>query len=195
MTYIIPALTLLGAIALTPSTGRAQSVDDYLQHGYTIALATTLPGLFAGCTRDDTLTFADGSTFTCAQTVHRKAFNPRVLFLRENADRPSVLLIGGYAYQGFVHYFGKNKLTSPFVMVIDALDDQQTTPGAPDEAASITNGRIDPVAAIQSINDLQKDDPTLLNTAQSQDVTRSPMDETEDAKEEKAEEKQTLKDR
>jgi hypothetical protein len=185
MTYRIPALTLLGAVALTPWPADAESLGDYLQHGYAIARSTSFQGPFAGCKKKETLTFADGSTLTCAQTMHRSAISPRVYFLREDGEPPSVVLIAGQSYSGFVERFGNKILSSPYIMIVGALDDQDEAGGtgtASQTGSALTTGRIDPVMAVQSINELQKSDPTLLNTAQSQDVTRSPQDETEEAK-------------
>jgi hypothetical protein len=178
MKHTLLFLSALGASTMASGFCPAVTFDDYLQHGYSIAGSTIFAGTFTGCIRAKTLRFADGTTFVCAQTVERSRVNPHVYFLRQGADLPSVILIGNEPYEGVITRFGSTQLEQPFEMVIDSPEDQETAT----QTSGASNGLIEAVRPIESINELQNGEPALLNTAQAQPVARSPLDETDDAK-------------
>lgn len=144
---------------------RAQLLDDFLQHGYGVIRSTTFAGGFDGCRRGQELSFADGSTFLCATTLTLSAYAPRVYILRQAADPPSVLIIGGHLLGGALTRLGGRALPVPLNMQIDALD-LKTLPRLPPAL-------LRPAEPILSINDIIRQQWVRLNDAQSKSLDRS----------------------
>jgi hypothetical protein len=168
---------LLGGLLSGYSPAGAEGLDDYLQQGFTIARTTRLQGQFNGCVRSEELRFEDGSVFRCDQTRPHKSVNPRVLFLREGDDPPSVLIIGALSYDGAITVLHGKKLSEYLYMGGGA----SPVNSAPGHGAGAP-GLIEPLRGIDSINQLQDSEPTILNHAQSEDVERNPADETDAAR-------------
>jgi hypothetical protein len=179
------AATIIACLGSAACRAQAPSLGDYLQKGYTVARVTTFQGAFAGCTRKANLVFADGTVFRCDQNVHRRGFNPRVYLLRQGGDPPSVIFIAAETYEGAILQLGQRTLRVPYKIV--SSDD-----GVPGADALPVGGSalIDAIAPVSSINQLQSESQSRLNTAQSQPLEHPASQLTEEGKEDLRDAKQ-----
>ena len=131
---------LLAALPAVPAS--AVSVDDLLAHGYSVAAATRLAGLWTGCVRQHRLSFADGSVFACARTQAQTGYEPRVTVLRRGGDPPSVVMVGSTVLSGELLRFKLHDYAVPLRM------DGNPLPAS----ASATPGALSPTGSIPSLN-------------------------------------------
>ncbi len=147
---------LLGAGIAAPA--RAVLLDDLLDHGYTVAAATRLPGAWSGCVRQHRLVFADGTVFACARTAGQTGFEPRVYILRLGGGPPSVVLVGAAVLAGELLRLQLHDYAVPLRVNPDPLPNQLTA--SPDA--------LQPTGAIPSINTLTARQHAPLQQQQTQ---------------------------
>ena len=147
------------AAGLASGPARAAALDDYLAAGYAVMAQTSIVGAFSGCQPNLTLTFADGTRFTCIQKSSNSAADPRVYILARLGEPVSAVLIGSRAYPGAILQLGARTLPRPAPI------------GAEPPTARIApvdpNSRIAKLNTVQSINALQADASRRLNDAQN----------------------------
>jgi hypothetical protein len=167
------SLVFLGLAALAaPQPSLAASLSDYLANGFEIGRSTFVSGTFHGCIRLEELKFADGSEFLCSRTTSpRHAVNARVYMLRDPGGSLWVVLIDGQTFDGTI------------TRIAGRLEKLNVTIDGPDvpSLASADAGKILPVTPILSITELQDEQTTKLNDAQSQPVLQNPANKSGDA--------------
>ena len=145
------AVAGLVATVAAPPPARAAVLDEFFDRGYTIVAATTLPGSFTGCARQQRLTFADGSVFACARNSSQTAYEPRVYILALRGERPSVVLVGSRVQSGQLLRLRSRDYAVPLRMNADPLTEPPPVPSV----------ALQPTGPVPSINTVtqQQDEP------------------------------------
>ena len=150
-------------LALLAAPAHAATLDDYLAHGFAVVSQTTVAGLFSGCRLGLTLTFSDGSQFTCAQHASQAGYNTRAVFLAHYGAQPSVLLIGARAYAGSLRQLGAHVFAAPI-----QIGDAPPAGGAALPAVDPVDVKLPALKPIDSINELQTTLSKPLNLTQAE---------------------------
>ena len=108
-----------------PSAHAAANLNDYLTHGYRIAVRTSVVGIFKGCEKDRQIQLRDKSIFNCdARSLHQ-AYAPTA-FILQTTDVPAryAVLIDGQTYTGSLSTLSGKKLKH--ALPVSAFTQQET---------------------------------------------------------------------